>query len=78
MSRLRVAAVMVFALVGTASADIRIDGDDGPRRDPAWRPPPAAEKKGCGSKSEMAPEWVFGLTTLGLGAYFLRRRPTAT
>ncbi len=84
MSRLGAAAVVLFALVATASADVRIDGDDGPRRDPAWRPtrpgppPPRGEDKGCSSKSDMAPEWVFGLAAIGFGAYFLRRKPAAT
>lgn len=70
---------MLMAFAGTAHADIRIDPEDRPRPPPAEPAPPIVEvppeSKGCAAKSDMAPEWVFGLAAIGFGAYFLRKRP---
>jgi MYXO-CTERM domain-containing protein len=69
----------VILAAGVAQADIRLDPPSGPPTPPSEEPStaPRVEQQGCSSREAMAPEWIFGLAVLGLGAWGLRRHERA-
>ncbi|MBL8624881.1 MAG: hypothetical protein JNK64_26470 [Myxococcales bacterium] len=75
-SKLGLSALAVIVSAGIAGADIRPDPPPPPSKAPSAEPtsPPTATQ-GCGARRDMAPEWMFGLGLLGLGAWGLRRTP---
>ena len=69
----------MFALTvtaGIAHADIRPPAPRPPPKQPSAEPTaPPVEPQGCGARHALAPEWLFGLGLLALGALGLRRPP---